>query len=71
MANNKCISSDNRAFLLDLIDLAELVGPKDLEEKCQIKIAPGEKCEVDGEVFTRNLKALAAEVANIPICEEG
>ena len=68
MANN-CMSTGNRAFLLDLIDLAEIIGPKDLEEKCQSKVTEGEECKVEDTIFDQNLKELALAIADIPICE--
>lgn len=62
-----CIKEQTKAFLLDLIDLSELVGPRDLEAKCQSHVEDGE-CKLDDAVFEANLKEVAMEIANIPIC---
>jgi len=64
-----CITEKNKAFLLDLVDLAEVIGPRDLEEKCQSKVEEGQECKLEDTVFSHNLKEAALAVAGIPLCE--
>ena len=66
----KCIQPDTKAFLFDLVDLNALIGPKELEQKCQSKMEEGQECRLDPELFDRNLQELALKIAEIPVCGE-
>ena len=70
-----CMTEGSKAFLIDLIDLTEIIGPRGLESECQAKVEPGEECKLDDPVFETRLKALVLELTKIPTCakekEEG
>lgn len=65
-----CMTEENKAFLLDLFDLVELVGPRNLERKCQDNVESVEECMVDDPVFEQRLKEAALEVGSITICPQ-
>jgi len=66
-----CMTEENKAFLLDLMDLNTVIGPRDLESKCQANLGDGQECSIEDPVFERNLKEVALELGKIPICSKG
>lgn len=65
-----CLTPEAKAFLVDLIDLTEIVGPRDMEQVCQSRVEEGQECRLDDTIFKQRLGELAIEVANIPLCGE-